>query len=92
MVSWNHPAGERNVFMVTVAKSAGFCFGVSRAVDMVFQAVREGGKVCTLGPIIHNPQMVEELEALGVRTIDSPDQVLPGETVVIRSHGVPRKV
>ncbi len=78
--------------MVTVAKSAGFCFGVSRAVDMVFQAVREGGKVCTLGPIIHNPQMVEELEALGVRTIDSPDQVLPGETVVIRSHGVPRKV
>ena len=78
--------------MVTVAKSAGFCFGVSRAVDMVFQAVREGEKVCTLGPIIHNPQMVEELEELGVRTVDAPDQVQPGETVVIRSHGVPRSV
>lgn len=78
--------------MVTVAKSAGFCFGVSRAVDLVFRAVQEGKKVCTLGPIIHNPQMVEELESLGVRTVDMPEQVQPDETVVIRSHGVGREV
>ena len=53
---------------IKVAASAGFCFGVSRAVALVEQLVAEGQKVCTLGAIIHNPQKVEELSRKGVRT------------------------
>ena len=72
----------------TLAKTAGFCFGVNRAVEMVYKLVGEGKRAATLGPIIHNPQMVEELAAKGVRIINDPAEALPGETVVIRSHGV----
>ena len=78
--------------MVTVAKSAGFCFGVSRAVDMVFAAVKEGKRVRTFGPIIHNPQMVQQLLELGVYAIHEPEEAMPGDTVVIRSHGVSQAV
>ena len=78
--------------MITVAKSAGFCFGVSRAVELVEQAAAEGKKVATLGPIIHNRHVVERFAALGVRVIDQPEDALPGETVIIRSHGVSRDV
>ena len=46
---------------ITKAETAGFCFGVNRAVNMVYELLNEGEKVCTLGPIIHNPQLVEEL-------------------------------
>ena len=73
---------------ITVAKTAGFCFGVDRAVKMVYDLLDSGDRVCTLGPIIHNPQLVSELEARGVRIVDSPDEVCEGETLVIRSHGV----
>lgn len=73
---------------ITLAKTAGFCFGVNRAVNMVWKLVNNNEKVCTLGPIIHNAQMVNELAECGVRIVNSPDEVLPGETVVIRSHGV----
>ena len=78
--------------MITVAKSAGFCFGVSRAVELVEQAAAEGKKVATLGPIIHNRHVVERFASLGVRVIDQPEDALPGETVIIRSHGVSRDV
>ena len=74
------------------ADSAGFCFGVSRAVDMVNDLLAEGKKVCTLGPIIHNMEMVRELRDKGCRPIDSVDELLPGEVLVIRSHGVPKSV
>ena len=77
---------------VTVAKSAGFCFGVNRAVELVEKAAAEGGKVCTLGPIIHNRHAVEHFQKMGVEVIDSPEQALPGQTVIIRSHGVTRAV
>ncbi|MFA9381978.1 MAG: 4-hydroxy-3-methylbut-2-enyl diphosphate reductase, partial [Acetanaerobacterium sp.] len=77
---------------VILAKSAGFCFGVDRAVNMVFDLLDQGRRVCTLGPIIHNPQLVEMLARKGVRIIDKPSQALPEETVVIRSHGVSRRV
>ena len=57
---------------VTVAKSAGFCFGVRRAVEQVYRQVREGRKpVYTYGPIIHNDQVVRDLEAQGVQVIHS---------------------
>lgn len=77
---------------ITLAKTAGFCFGVNRAVNMVYKLVENNEKVCTLGPIIHNAQMVNEFAAKGVRTVDSPEQVMPDETVVIRSHGVGAEV
>ena len=77
---------------VRVAKSAGFCFGVSRAVELVEQAAQAGKKVATLGPIIHNRHVVDKFEKMGVRVIDAPEEALPGETVIIRSHGVSRAV
>lgn len=77
---------------IHVAKSAGFCFGVDRAVQMVFRLLDEGKQVYTLGPIIHNPQIVQELEERGVRIIDTPAEVPPDGTLVIRSHGVARAV
>lgn len=77
---------------ITVAKTAGFCFGVDRAIQLVYQLADEGKKVCTLGPIIHNPQVVEDLSKKGVRIVSAPEEVKPGETLVIRSHGVSRDV
>ena len=72
---------------IEVAKTAGFCFGVNRAVNLVYQLARDGNAVCTLGPIIHNPQIVKDLQNEGVRIINSPDEAKNGETVIIRSHG-----
>ena len=77
---------------VRVAKSAGFCFGVSRAVELVEQAAKAGKKVVTLGPIIHNHHVVDKFRALGVEVIDAPEQACLGQTVIIRSHGVSRAV
>ena len=77
---------------VRIAESAGFCFGVSRAVEMVEQAVAEGRQVVTLGPIIHNRHVVARFDSLGVRVIDTPEQAQPGMTVIIRSHGIARAV
>ena len=77
---------------ITVAKHAGFCFGVSRAVELVEQAVGQGKQVCTLGPIIHNRHVVEKFEKMGVTVVEDPEQATPGSTVIIRSHGVSRAV
>ena len=77
---------------VTVAQSAGFCFGVSRAVELVEQAARAGKRVVTLGPIIHNRHVVEKFASLGIRVIETPEEAAPGETVIIRSHGVARDI
>ncbi len=77
---------------VHLAQSAGFCFGVSRAVEMVEQAAVQGGRVLTLGPIIHNRHVVQHFEEMGVRVIESPEQAGPEDTVIIRSHGVSREV
>lgn len=73
---------------IKVAKTAGFCFGVNRGVELVYDLVKQGKRVCTLGPIIHNPQLVGDLQQRGVRIIDAPFQAELEETVVIRSHGV----
>ena len=54
----------------TLAKTAGFCFGVNRAVSLVYELLDQGKRVATLGPIIHNPQLVAELEERGVRIIN----------------------
>ena len=77
---------------VTIAKNAGFCFGVSRAVELVEQAAKSGKTVSTLGPIIHNRHQVGRFEQMGVSVISEPEEAIPGSTVIIRSHGVSRAV
>ena len=79
---------------VKVARTAGFCFGVKRAVDKVYQLIEQGIQpIYTLGPIIHNEEVVSDLAARGVQVIEEKDlDTLSGGTVVIRSHGVGREV
>ena len=80
---------------VKVAKTAGFCFGVQRAVDKVYELIdSHPDKLFTLGPIIHNEEVVNDLEKKGVRVASEEDlKTLPeGSTVVIRSHGVGKEV
>lgn len=74
---------------ITVAKSAGLCFGVNRAINIVEELLDEGKKVCTLGPIIHNPQKVHEFEERGVTIADSPEDADKNSVLVIRAHGIP---
>ncbi len=73
---------------IKLAKSAGFCFGVDRAVKTVFKLLEEGKKVSTLGPIIHNPQVVEDLVSRGVLVVNSVFDLPKDYVLVIRSHGV----
>ncbi len=75
-------------FTITAANSAGFCFGVDRAVKLVYNEIYNGSKAATLGEIIHNPHVVSELSRRGVRIIDSPLEAGQDERVIIRSHGV----
>ena len=73
---------------LTIGKHAGFCFGVRRAVKTAFDAAEEKIPCVTLGPLIHNPQEVQRLEQAGIRSVRSLEEVKPGQTVIIRSHGV----
>ena len=77
---------------ISVAEHAGFCFGVDRAVKIVYRLLSENKKVCTLGQIIHNPQIVKEFSDRGVLIVDTPKEVPAGYTLVLRSHGVPKQV
>lgn len=77
---------------IILAKTAGFCFGVNRAVKLTYELLEQGRPVATLGPLIHNPQVVEDLESKGAITCDSVDDVPDGCEVVIRSHGVGQRV
>ena len=79
---------------VRLAKSAGFCFGVKRAVQTVYEEVEKGGKIYTYGPIIHNEEVVKDLEKKGVSVIETADDLakIKEGTVIIRSHGVPKEI
>ena len=77
---------------IHLAKTAGFCFGVNRAVELTYGLLAEGHKVATLGPLIHNPQAVEDMQRKGAQVVDTVQDVPAGCEVVIRSHGVPRSV
>ncbi|MCC8142106.1 MAG: 4-hydroxy-3-methylbut-2-enyl diphosphate reductase [Lachnospiraceae bacterium] len=80
---------------VILADKAGFCFGVNRAVDTVYREIESGvSPVYTFGPIIHNEEVIEDLERRGVRVIHTQDEIkeLSGGTVILRSHGVSRAV
>ncbi len=78
--------------MVTVARTAGFCFGVRRAVEMAEKACAQYGNIWALGDIIHNTHEVERLEALGVHKVEQVDDVPNHVPVLIRAHGVPESV
>lgn len=73
---------------IILADKAGFCFGVKRAIDTAFKAAASGRVYC-LGSLIHNPQEVERLRRAGVETIDDLSGLKPGDSLIIRSHGVP---
>ena len=73
---------------VVRAAYAGACYGVQRALDLALKAVEDGGRAYTLGPLIHNPQVVAQLAERGVRAVDGVEDVAGAGTVVIRSHGV----
>ena len=89
---------------VILAKSAGFCFGVKRAVDQVYEQIRiaeaavasgkAAGPIYTYGPIIHNEFVVNDLEKRGVRVLENEEELdaLTEGTVIIRSHGVPKRI
>ena len=79
---------------VILAKSAGFCFGVKRAVDTVYEQIQSGNKIYTYGPIIHNEEVVKDLEKKGVSVIENDKQLEATQegVVVIRAHGVERVV
>ena len=73
---------------IALAPSAGFCFGARRAVEMVYSLVHQGKKAATLGALLHNPQLVEDLKSKGVQVVSSPRDTPPGHVLVLRSHGV----
>ena len=74
--------------MIKVAKTAGFCYGVKRAVNSVYDEIKNGTKLATLGALIHNPQVIGDLAEKGVIAYDNPDDIPDGYTIVIRAHGI----
>ena len=87
---------EKKDITIKLAKTAGFCFGVKRAVNTVYEQIEKGDKlIYTYGPIIHNEEVVKDLEEKGVKVIESEEDIEKIEadaTVVIRSHGTTEKI
>ena len=77
---------------IKVAKTAGFCFGVKRAVNSVYEALNEGKKIATLGDVIHNRQVMDDLASKGVFSYDFVEDIPNDCTIVIRAHGVGKDV
>ncbi len=79
---------------IRLAESAGFCFGVKRAIDKVYEQIETGKTIYTYGPIIHNEEVVKDLTGKGVRVIETKEELLDLKegTVVIRSHGVAKEI
>ncbi|MGM9582335.1 MAG: 4-hydroxy-3-methylbut-2-enyl diphosphate reductase, partial [Phascolarctobacterium sp.] len=73
---------------IKIAEYCGFCYGVKRAVELAQRAAADHVKGGTFGPLIHNPQLINELAAQGIACRDSLDDFQSGETVIFRSHGV----
>ena len=79
---------------VRLAEYAGFCFGVKRAVDTVYEQIKTGKTIYTYGPIVHNEEVVKELSGMGVQVLETRHELeaLESGSVVIRAHGVPEEV
>ena len=77
-----------------MAEHAGFCFGAKRAVDTIYEQIESGGRIYTYGPIVHNEEVVKDLERKGVEVIDTEQQIRETSegTVMIRAHGVPKRI
>mgnify|MGYP000545472023 CR=1 FL=1 len=75
---------------IIIAKTAGFCFGVKRAIDIAFKLANgKHDSIYTLGPIIHNPQVVDELKRRGIFPLEKPDNLKKIKSLIIRTHGIP---
>ena len=72
---------------ICIVEEGGFCFGVRRALEMAQQAIKQDDLSATLGPLIHNPQVVDQLAQQGVRVVERVAEAEPGETLMIRTHG-----
>lgn len=77
---------------ITIAKTAGFCFGVKRAIDFLDKLIKDNKKAATMGPIIHNKIVIEDLKRKGVRIVDDIDDINQNEMLVIRSHGAKKSI
>ncbi len=77
---------------IELAKTAGFCFGVNRAMNYIYSCIENNEKICTIGPIIHNSRVVDDLKQNGVYPVNSLDEIKPGYKAVIRTHGVEKDV
>jgi len=77
---------------VILAETAGFCFGVQKAMDTVYSEVEKGNQVYTLGPIIHNEEVVKDLASKGVQVSEGLDELKESGTLIIRSHGISKDV
>ena len=75
-----------------VAESAGFCFGVQRSVEMAEKLIAQEGGCASLGQLIHNEDVVRALEEKGMRVVASPEELRPGEAVLVRAHGAAPEV
>ena len=80
------------MYEIKIAKSAGFCFGVDRAIKLVYKEIEKNKKVVTLGPIIHNKDVVNDLEQKSVKIIEDLNNLKKDETLIIRSHGVSKDI
>ena len=88
----NYRALGEGTLRITLAKTAGFCFGVDRAVNMAYEVAETGRSAVMLGELIHNAFVTEQLEKKGLSVISSPIQAQNGQIVIIRAHGVGREV
>ena len=88
----NYRALGEGTLRITLAKTAGFCFGVDRAVNMAYEVAKTGRSAVMLGELIHNAFVTEQLEKKGLSVISSPVQAQNGQIVIIRAHGVGREV
>ncbi len=77
---------------VILAKSAGFCFGVNRAVNLAYKLLEDGRRVSTLGPIIHNSQVIDDMNCKGAKIISDLSENDADSTVIIRTHGIPKNL
>ena len=75
-----------------IAESAGFCFGVQRSVDMAHEILNEKGKLKSLGELVHNNDVIKKLSSEGMTVVNSVDEIFCGDEVIIRAHGISKKV
>ncbi len=77
---------------ISVAEQAGFCFGVKRALKLINEYHRQGKKIQTYGPLIHNIPVLNDLASKGIEHISAVDKIAKGKTLCIRTHGIPRDI